>query len=185
MQVSASVLELAKQVSLLALDCDGVLTDGRLYYAGQPSGARDDALFALAFHAQDGHAIKMLMRSGVAVAVISGRSSAALDQRMKELGITHVYSRVEHKGKVLRDLMRQLTLKRHQVATMGDDIPDLAMFRAAGLTFAPSDSHPLVREQADHVTEGAGGRGCVREAVQVIMTAQNSFDPMIENFYEQ
>lgn len=184
MQVSANVLELARQVSLLILDCDGVLTDGRLYYLGERNRAKGDGLFALSFYAQDGHAIKMLMRSGVEVAVISGRSSAALDHRMKELGIVHVYSKVEQKGRVLKDLMDKLKLEPRQVATMGDDIPDLALFRAGGLSMAPSDSHPLVREQADYVTEAAGGQGCVREAVQLIMSAQGSLESMIEQFLE-
>ena len=185
MQVSTGVLELAKQISLLVLDCDGVLTDGRLYYLGQRNDLMDEGLFALSFYAQDGHAIKMLMQSGLEVAVISGRSSAALDQRMKELGITHVYSKVEHKDRVLRNLMDQLKLEQRQVATIGDDIPDLALFRAGGLSFAPSDSHPLVREQADFVTEARGGQGCVREAAQVIMSAQNSLEPMIEKLRKQ
>ena len=185
MQASANVLELAKSVSLLVLDCDGVLTDGQLHYIGVRNAPMDEALFALSFYAQDGHAIKMLMRSGVEVAVISGRSSTALDQRMKELGITHVYSKVERKGRVLKDLMQELELEQRQVATIGDDIPDLALFRAGGLSFAPSDSHPIVREQADYVTEAAGGRGCVREAAQLIMSAQNTLESMIEKFCEE
>ena len=185
MQVSASILELAKQISLLVLDCDGVLTDGRLYYLGQRNDPMDEGLCALAFYAQDGHAIKMLMQSGIEVAVISGRSSAALDRRMKELGIAQVYSKVEHKDRVLQDLMDKLNLEQRQVATMGDDIPDLALFRAGGLSFAPSDAHPLVRERADFVTEAGGGQGCVREAAQVIMGAQNSLEPMIQRYCEQ
>ncbi len=185
MQPSPSVLTLARQISLLVLDCDGVLTDGRLYYLGERDGAMDEGLFALAFYAQDGHALKMLMQSGIEVAVISGRSSAALDHRMKELGITHVYSKVAHKGRILKDLMDTLKLEQRQVATMGDDIPDLALFRIGGLSIAPSDSHPMVRGQADYVTKALGGRGAVREAVQLIMSAQDSFEPMIEQFLKE
>lgn len=194
MQPGPGVIDLAKRVSLLALDCDGVLTDGRLYYAGTcvdhkgeggENKRKDDSLFALAFYAQDGHAIKMLMQSGVEVAIISGRSSTALEQRAKELGISHVFSNVTHKGKRLKELMRALKLRQGEVAAMGDDIPDLALFAAAGLTIAPADSHPIVRDQAHHVTKAAGGRGAVREAVQLIMSAQNSLAPMLETFREQ
>ncbi len=181
-QATESILKRAKQVALLALDCDGVLTDGRLYYANSQDGASGDSIFGLSFNSQDGQAIKMLMQSGVEVAVISGRRSEALDRRTKELGIAHVYSKVEHKGPVLRDLMHTLKLEAHQIAAMGDDIPDLALFRAAGLSLAPADAHPLVREQADLVTQAGGGRGCVREAAQLIMTAQDSFNSIVESF---
>lgn len=181
-QATESILTRARQVSLLALDCDGVLTDGRLYYSNSQDGAGSDSIFGLSFNSQDGQAIKMLMRSGVEVAVISGRRSDALDRRAKELGIAHVYSKVEHKGRVLRDLMHRLKVESSQVAAMGDDVPDLALFALAGLTLAPSDAHPLVCEQADLVTHAGGGRGCVREAAHLIMTAQDSLKSIIESF---
>ncbi len=174
-----SISELARQVSLLALDCDGVLTDGRLYYIGEQHGEDVHVMNALAFNAQDGHAMKMLMHGNIEIAVISGRGSSALEQRMHELGITHVYSKVRDKASVLRALAHRLNLAQTQIAAMGDDIPDLSLFRAAGLSFAPSDAHPVVRERADHVTAAGGGRGCVREVAQLIMTAQGSFDALM------
>lgn len=170
----------AKPISLLVLDCDGVLTDGRLYYGNCIRGDSESACFTLAFNAQDGNSMKMLMRSGVDIAVISGRDSHALRRRLEELGIQHSFLNITHKGRALEQLTSTLGLQPKMVAAMGDDLPDLSLFDRVGLSFAPGDAHPLVRAKAHHVTEAGGGKGCVREAVQVIMSAQERLDSAID-----
>ena len=173
------VFKKAESISLLVLDCDGVLTDGHLYYGSCGQTHAKSACYTLAFNAQDGNSMKMLMRSGVQIAVISGRDSRALHRRLKELGIVQAFFGKEQKGIVLEELMNALGMKKSNLACVGDDIPDLALFERCGMCFAPCDAHPVVRQRADLVTDAAGGRGCVREVVQVIMTAQGSFDAAI------
>ena len=177
---SGKTIAKARQIKLLALDCDGVLTDGRLHYLGalQPS-ANSEIQVGMSFHAQDGHAMKMLMRGGVEIAVISGRGSAAFDHRMRELGIDHAYSNVADKRATLSALLDRLGVDRSTLAVMGDDIPDLALFESAALSFAPADAHPVIRERADYVTEAAGGRGAVCEVAMLILRFQNKLDAML------
>lgn len=173
MTADSGIIDRASKIKLLVLDCDGVLTDGALHYLGPPSqGAASEVSVGLSFYAQDGHAMKMLIESGVEIAVISGRGSAALDFRMRELGIEHALSRVSDKRAALADLLTELDLDASDVAVMGDDIPDLALFANAALSFAPADAHPIVRERASHVTSGKGGRGAVRDVAMLIMDAQ-------------
>jgi len=176
--IDAKLIEKARKIQLLVLDCDGVLTDGSLHYFGSASqSAAPDIQVGLSFYAQDGHAMKMLMRSGVEIAVISGRGSAALNYRMRELGIEHVLSQISDKRAAMNGLLAQLGLDNSEVAAVGDDVPDLALFENAALSFAPSDAHPIVRERATLVTEAAGGRGAVREVAMLILEAQGSTTP--------
>ena len=176
-------LKRASKVSLLVLDCDGVLTDGRLYYGN--CGQGDNACYTLAFNAQDGNSMKMLMANGVEIAVISGRDSAALRRRLQELEVTHAFLNASKKGRILEDLTQALGIEKSNVASVGDDIPDLGLFERSGLCFAPCDAHPSVCERAHHVTEAAGGRGCVREVAQIIMTAQERFDSAIDELIRE
>ncbi len=177
MDMDLQIVELASKVKLLVLDCDGVLTDGALHYVGSTSQSEaSEVSVGLSFYAQDGHAMKMLMRSGVEIAIISGRGSAALDYRMRELGIKHALSRIADKHAALNVLMEKLNLASCDVAVMGDDLPDLALFENACLSFAPADAHPVVRERAQHVTEAAGGRGAVRDVAMLILQAQSKFE---------
>ncbi len=178
--IDAKRIEAARKIRLLVLDCDGVLTDGALHYFGSSSQpAAPDVQVGLSFYAQDGHAMKMLMQSGVEIAVISGRGSAALNYRMRELGVEHTLSQVSDKGAALGGLLAQLGLKKSEVAAMGDDIPDLALFEHAALSFAPSDAHPVVRKRAGLVTEAAGGKGAVREVAMLIIEAQQCINPNV------
>ncbi len=177
MTANEDIIELARSIKLLVLDCDGVLTDGALHYFASPAhAAATDISIGLSFYAQDGHAIRMLMGSGVKVAVISGRGSLAFDYRMRELGIDHALSHVSDKGAALEGLLTELGLEPHTVAAVGDDLADLALFAIAGLSVAPADAHPVVRSQATHVTESMGGRGAVRDVAMLIMHAQGALD---------
>jgi 3-deoxy-D-manno-octulosonate 8-phosphate phosphatase (KDO 8-P phosphatase) len=143
-------------IRLLVLDCDGVLTDGRLYI-----GPRGEAMKV--FDAHDGHGIARLQRAGVTVAVISVRRSPMLVVRCRELGIRHVHQGVADKLGVFARLCARLQLTPAACACVGDDVPDLPLLRAAALSFAVADAHHEVRRAADIVTRLPGGRGAVRE----------------------
>ena len=158
-------LERAARVRLLVLDVDGVLTDGRLYIG--PSGEEFKA-----FHVRDGAGIVALRRAGVAVAIISGRSSAAVEYRAAELGIEHVHQGVADKGRALERLLAELGLDRSAAACVGDDTPDLPLLEAAGFAVAVADAHPAARAAAHWVTSLPGGRGAVREVCDLLLQAR-------------
>ncbi|MBV8143442.1 MAG: HAD-IIIA family hydrolase [Gammaproteobacteria bacterium] len=143
-------------IRLLVLDVDGVLTDGRLYF-----GARGESLKA--FHVRDGVGLKQLQRAGLTVAVISGRRSAMVATRCRELGVRHVLQGVADKLAALMRLCARLKLTPAACACVGDDLPDVPLMRVAALSFAVADAHVTARRAADIVTRLPGGAGAVRE----------------------
>jgi 3-deoxy-D-manno-octulosonate 8-phosphate phosphatase (KDO 8-P phosphatase) len=147
---------LSHAIRLLILDVDGVLTDGRLYI-----GPRGEALKV--FNVHDGHGLVLLQRCGIAVAIISGRRSPMMAVRCRELGVRHLYQGVADKLGVFARLCARLKLTPAACACVGDDLPDVPLMRAAGLSFAVADAHREVRRAADIVTRLPGGRGAVRE----------------------
>lgn len=159
----------AKLIKLLALDVDGVMTDGGLYLS-------DSGEETKRFNSLDGHGIKMLQASGVQVAIITGRTSHCVTMRAENLGIRHVFQGVERKHEAMLQLLEQLGLKRDCVAYMGDDVVDLSVMRHVGLAIAVPDAPQLVREHANYVTQRRGGHGAVREACELLMAAQGTLD---------
>ena len=153
------------RIELLVLDVDGVLTDGRLYF-----GARGEALKV--FHVHDGHGIKVLMGSGVEVAAISGRRSAPVTARMRELNVRHVVQGCRDKVAALRTLCARLGIDALASACIVDDTPDLPLMSAVGFAAAVADAHPLVRAAAHWVSEAPGGRGAVRELCDAMLRAR-------------
>jgi 3-deoxy-D-manno-octulosonate 8-phosphate phosphatase (KDO 8-P phosphatase) len=166
MRVPAALTpRIARRLALLVLDVDGVLTDGGLWF-----GARGEALKR--FHVRDGHGIKLLQAAGLQVAVISGRRSAAVSARARELGIRHVYQGVTDKNQVLERLLRKLDITDTQMACMGDDTPDIPMFVRAGFAVAVRDAHPLALAAAHCCTTLGGGQGAVREVCDWLLAAR-------------
>lgn len=162
-----ALLDRARRVRLLVLDVDGVLTDGRLYVAASGEEFK-------VFHVRDGAGIVALQRAGIAVAIISGRDSAAVSHRADELGIRHVRQGVADKAAALRSLLGELGVAAEQTACVGDDTPDLPMLAAAGLAIAVADAHPAVRAAAHWVTRVNGGCGAVRETCDLLLSAATS-----------
>ncbi len=160
-----TLIERANDVRLLVLDVDGVLTDGRLYFT-----ARGEEMKC--FHVRDGAGIVRLLRAGVQVAVISGRSSRAVERRMSELGVTWVRQGIEDKQAALRELLDILGLTVQSVACMGDDLADLPLFEVARLAVTVADAHPSVKSRAHFITQASGGQGAVREVCDLIMESQ-------------
>jgi 3-deoxy-D-manno-octulosonate 8-phosphate phosphatase (KDO 8-P phosphatase) len=158
----------AQQIRLLVLDVDGVLTDGRLYY-----GASGEQLKV--FNTLDGHGLKMLQKSGVQVALITGRRGEAILQRARDLGITLIQQGREDKFQALQELLLGTDYQLQQIACMGDDWPDLTVMRRVGLALTVPNAHKTLLEYADWCSHSKGGEGGVREACDLIMRAQNTF----------
>jgi 3-deoxy-D-manno-octulosonate 8-phosphate phosphatase (KDO 8-P phosphatase) len=165
-------LSRAKLIRLVAFDVDGVMTDGGLYLSDSGDEFKR-------FNSLDGHGIKMLRASGVEVAIITGRTSRCVESRAKNLGIAHVYQGVERKLEAMVDLLGKLNLPRDAAAYMGDDVVDLCVMRHVGLAIAVPDSPALVREYSNYVTKCSGGHGAVREACELIMSAQGTLDAQL------
>jgi 3-deoxy-D-manno-octulosonate 8-phosphate phosphatase (KDO 8-P phosphatase) len=154
-----------RRVRLLVLDVDGVLTDGRLFY-----GPKGELLKA--FHVRDGHGIKQVARAGISIAIISGRKSAAVTRRAKDLGIRRVMQGVDDKLAALRKLAKAQHIPLEDCACVGDDTPDAPILAAAGLGIAVADAHADALAAADLVTTRAGGQGAVREVCDWLMAAR-------------
>ena len=156
-------------IRLLVLDVDGVLTDGGLFFG--PDGEQ-----LKRFNVRDGLGIKLLQQAGVTVAIISGRSCAALDRRAADLGIAELHGGVGDKRAVLADLQARLAITPAETAAMGDDLPDLALFAGAALRIAPADAESELIAAADLVTARAGGHGAVRDAAIHILNLNDESD---------
>lgn len=155
----------ARRIRLLALDVDGVLSDGRLLYG-------DDGQELKAFHVRDGLGVKLLQRSGITVAIITGRNSPVVARRAAELGIEHLVQGRDDKAAALRDLAAQLAIGLDECAYMGDDLPDLGALRVAGLALTVADAVPEVVAAAHWRSRLPGGAGAVRDACEALLRAR-------------
>ena len=153
------------RIQLVILDVDGVLTDGRLYFS-----AHGEALKV--FHVRDGHGINLLLAAGVAVAAFSGRRSAAVAARMRELGVPHVVQACSDKVAALERLARRLELDPLNCACLCDDTPDLPLMSAVGVAGAVADAHPVVLAAAHWIARANGGCGAVRELCDAVLRAR-------------
>ncbi|MXZ28345.1 MAG: HAD hydrolase family protein [Gammaproteobacteria bacterium] len=168
MRPPVSLRDRAAGIRLLALDADGVLTDGRIFIA---DASRSE--WTTGFSVRDGYGIRAAMRVGIEVAVISGRDSYGLRLRLSELGIRHFSLRCRDKQAALSSLLGELALRPDQAAFVGDDVVDLPAMRLAGLAVAVADAHTEVRDEADWVTSLPGGHGAVREVCDFMLAAQS------------
>lgn len=171
------LLSRAKLVRLIAFDVDGVMTDGGLFLS-------DSGEEFKRFNSLDGHGVKMLRASGVETAIITGRTSRCVEARAKNLGITHVYQGVEYKLQAMIELLDNLSLPRDAAAYMGDDVVDLGVMRHVGLAISVPESPLLVRKHSHYVTQRSGGHGAVREACELIMSAQGTLEAQLAPYLE-
>jgi len=162
----------ARSLELLLLDVDGVLTDGRLHVAA------DGELFK-SFHVRDGLAIQLARAGGLRVGILSARSSEIVARRAAEVGIDEIVQGADDKGAAFSALLSRLGLDPARVAYAGDDLLDLPVLRAVGLSAAPSDAAPEVHAEVDFVTAAAGGRGAVRELVERLLTARGTWATLV------
>ena len=158
----------ARKIKLVVLDADGVLSDGSIFYG---TFANQD-LELKVFHAQDGFGISRAIGLGIPISVITGRRSRIIQRRGKELGIREIYQGFEDKLSAYRKLKRRYQLADEEIAYMGDDAPDLALLKRVGLSAAPKSAVSEVRRLVDYVSTLDGGRGAVREFIDLILRAQ-------------
>lgn len=154
-----------KKIRLLLLDVDGVLTDGRIILDNRGNELK-------AFHVRDGHGIKMAQRAGIVVGIITGRKSAVVARRARELGIKEVHQGIHDKLAVYTKVLAKYGLQDEEAAYMGDDVVDSTVFTRAGIAVTVADHDPGINKQVDLVTKAEGGRGAVREFVNLLLTAQ-------------
>lgn len=171
------IYDKARQVKLVIFDVDGVLTDGALFIG-------DDGQEYKAFHSRDGHGMKMLMRTGVELAIITGRTSDVVRHRISDLGIKHIYQGQHDKRIAFASLLKDLALSPEQVAYVGDDVVDLPVMAKVGLAVAVQDAHPFVVQHAHWQTPHGGGRGAGRDVCELIMDAQDNLQSELQTYLD-
>lgn len=171
------VKNIARNIKLLILDVDGVLTDGSIVLDNKGNEYK-------LFHVRDGHGIKMLMKAGVEVAIITGRSSKVVERRAEELGIREVFQKCHDKVSAYQDLLRRYSLDGGEVAYVGDDIVDAPVMSRVGLPITVSDADPGIKKYALYVTKQRGGRGAVREVTDYLLEAKGLWHRIIDGYFE-
>ncbi|MDD3324096.1 MAG: HAD hydrolase family protein [Sulfurospirillaceae bacterium] len=154
-------------IELLVFDVDGCMTDGGIIYGNDPS------FEVKVFNVKDGFGIVSWMKLGKKSAVITGRKSALVEKRAKELGINYLYQDVKDKKSVLEAILKEASLAWENVAAIGDDINDLSLLRAVELSFCPADAMKIVQKEVDVVLSSKGGKGAVREMIDMVLEREN------------
>lgn len=170
--IDKSVYQQLANTKLLVLDVDGVLSDGYIYMG-------NDGEELKTFNTKDGYGIKAVISQGVEVAVITGRRSNIVEKRMTSLHCQHIIQGEENKAQALSSLMDSLGLKRDEVTSVGDDMPDIGLFELSGNRVAVKDAHPHIRNTATYVTSLDGGRGAVREVCDIILQAKGVLNDIL------
>lgn len=172
-----SLLEKAAGIKLVALDVDGIMSDGKIYFS-----ANGDELKG--FNILDGLGLKQLMAAGITVAVITGRTSPLTEKRMHDLKIPYLMQGREDKKIALEELVSTLGIAPEVIAYMGDDLPDLPAIRYAGFGVTVPTGYWLVKEHADYCTQAAGGHGAVRELCDLLLTAGGHLNATLTPYLE-
>jgi 3-deoxy-D-manno-octulosonate 8-phosphate phosphatase (KDO 8-P phosphatase) len=170
-----ALLQRAQSVRVVFFDVDGVLTDGGLLFSEHGETLKR-------FNTLDGHGIKLLQRAGITPAVVTGRDSAPLRERLRALGVTHARFGTEDKRPAAEAILAELGLDWSQAAAMGDDWPDLPMMRRAVLSCAPPHAHAEVLAHAHWVTQRSGGNGAVRELCDLLLLATGAYDRLLQGY---
>jgi len=173
---SADLAARCAAIDLLAVDVDGVLTDGAIVIDDQGVESKH-------FHVRDGLAYSLWHRAGKHSAILSGRRAEVVRRRAEELKIAHVAQGLDEKGEAFLTLLAELGLKPHQVCFVGDDLVDLPVLQSVGLAACPADAVNEVREHAHLITVAAGGQGAIREVVEVILKAQGLWHSLCDSFF--
>jgi len=176
-EAKVEVLKKAKSIRLLLLDVDGVMTDGRVVFA-------DSGEEVKAFDVKDGHGIRMLMRTGVSVALLTGRESRVVLHRARDLGIDMVYQGAKDKLSVFEGILREKGFKGEEVCYVGDDLVDMPVMKRAGLSISVADASEELKGSVDYVTSMPGGRGAVREVCELILKAQGKWEDATSRYWK-
>lgn len=175
-RIPAKIRRKAQRIKLLLLDVDGVLSDGRIVVDNEGEEMKY-------FDARDGHGIRLLARAGIEVGLLTGRYSRVVSHRARDLGIRMVYQKVFNKVDVYQKIKRRKRLTDLEVAYVGDDIVDLPVLRRVGLSIAVRDAWEGLKYKVDYVTEQKGGRGAVREVVEMLLHAQGKWGEVTKSYY--
>ncbi|AIW12914.1 3-deoxy-manno-octulosonate-8-phosphatase KdsC [Vibrio tubiashii] len=167
--VEQSILDIAKDIKLLICDVDGVFSDGLIYMGNNGEELKT-------FHTRDGYGVKSLMNAGIEIAIITGRRSQIVENRMKALGISLIYQGQDDKIKAYQDICTKLDIAPEQTGYIGDDLIDWPVMEQVALKVCVADGHPLLARRANYVTSIRGGHGAVREVCDLILQARNELD---------
>lgn len=170
---------LAANIRLLLMDCDGVMTDGKLYNVPGPDGRMVESK---GFDAQDGISLQWLSWYNIQTGVISGRLSPALEERAKQCKMTYVYQGHIEKIPILEEVLAKAGVKREEVAFLGDDLTDIVVMRRVGLGIAVANARAEVKQSAHFTTEARGGQGAVREACELILKAKGIWPEILKKY---
>jgi len=173
--MNPEVQQRAARIKLLLMDCDGVLTDGRIWLFENGEEQKG-------FHTRDGLGIDLLHRAGLKSGIISGRNSSAVEQRARSLGMSFVRQGCEDKRKAFIDTLSEAGVTNAEVAFIGDDLNDIPLMLQSGLAVAVADAAFETREHAHYVTQATGGFGVVREVIELILKAQGRWDELIKKY---
>ncbi len=158
-----------RKIKYIALDVDGTLTDGGIYYDGTGNEWKK-------FSVKDGAGIKIAQKNGVEIVVISGRECGALTRRMSELGVKYLFQNIQEKESCLKAFMQEKNIQRDELAYIGDDINDLDAMGQAGFKACPADADERVKAQADYISRFSGGYGAVRDVIEYLLIDRGDFD---------
>ncbi|MEP6570160.1 MAG: HAD family hydrolase [Acidobacteriota bacterium] len=170
-----SVERRASHIKLLLMDCDGVLTDGRLWLTGPDDEQKG-------FDTHDGLGLSLLHRAGLKSGIITGRSSNAVTRRASELGVEFVRQGSPDKIAAFEQLLQEAEVAENEVAFVGDDLPDIPIMKRAELAVAVADAVSEARSAAHYVTGAKGGRGAVREVIELILKSQGRWNELVEDY---
>jgi 3-deoxy-D-manno-octulosonate 8-phosphate phosphatase (KDO 8-P phosphatase) len=170
-------------IRLLAMDVDGVLTDGTIHWSASPEG--NLMVESKSFSVKDGLGLSLARAASLEIAWITGRTSRVVEQRARELGVTELHQWARDKTKVLAEIKNRHGLPAAAVLYIGDDLNDVMAFREAGVRVAVADGAPELRAIADWVTQAPGGRGAIREVVDGVLRAQGRWDEAVARYYQR
>jgi len=169
------IIEKTKNIELVILDIDGVMTDGSLFFDNNGDEYK-------AFNSLDGHGLRMLQECGVKVAVITGRKSELVKHRMNDLGVTMLYQGYRDKIPAFEALLEEVDLDKEQITYVGDDVVDLPIMSQLGFAIAVQNAHPFVKQHAHWITDKNGGQGAVREVCELILEAKGLLNDKLHSY---
>ena len=176
-KISANLARKIKPIKILILDVDGVMTDGRIIYD-------DDGKETKVFDVKDGHGIKLLIRAGIDVAIITARESRVVLHRAKNLGIEMVYQKAMDKVLAFEDILKKRQLYSREAAYIGDELVDIPLLRKVGFAVAVKDAVEDVKNYGDYITVKNGGYGAVREVCELILKTKGKWDKVTAKYFE-
>ena len=174
--IDQKMVEKIKPISYLILDVDGVMTDGKIIIDDLGNETKQ-------VHVRDGHGLKLLMRVGIDVILITGRTSKVVEHRAQELGIQEVHQGSKDKIDVLQKIMARRDIAGEQIAYIGDDVVDIPVFRQVGFAVAVADASEDAKKAADYITVNGGGKGAVREICELILKVQGKWNDVMSRYY--